>query len=63
MSDEANVRFIAGSISPLGADRRPMPKPEPLLPPEVKRISCSMDIPDYTAEGVDEAIRTLLATP
>jgi len=56
LSKKVSVRFIAGSVAPLGADRRPMPKPEPLLPPEVKRISCSMEISDYTAEGVDEAI-------
>lgn len=56
MSNEIKVRFIAGSVSPMGSDRRPMPKPEPLLPPDVKRISCSMEISDYTAEGVDEAI-------
>jgi hypothetical protein len=29
MNNESNVRFIAGSISPLGADSRPMPMPEP----------------------------------
>jgi len=56
VSKKAGVRFIAGSVSPLGAESRPMPNPEPLLPPEVKRISCSMEISDYTAEGVDEAI-------
>jgi arylmalonate decarboxylase len=58
MTNEVPVRFITGSVSPLGRDRRPMSQPEPLLPPDVKRISASMDISDYTAEGVDEAIRT-----
>ena len=58
MNDEAHVRFIAGSISPLGADSRPMPMPEPLLPPDVKKVSSELDISDYTTERVDEAIRT-----
>ena len=54
---EVKVRYIAGSVSPIGPDRHPMSQPEPLLPPDVKRISCSIEISDYTAEGVDEAIR------
>ena len=58
MTHEKNVRFVAGSISPLGADSRPQPMPEPLLPPEVKKISSQLDISDYTTENVDEAIRT-----
>jgi arylmalonate decarboxylase len=53
----AKVRYTAGSIAPLGPDRHPMPQPQPLLPPDVARISCSIEISDYTAEGVDEAIR------
>jgi arylmalonate decarboxylase len=57
MSSETKVRFIAGSVSPIGPDRHPMPQPEPLLPPDIKRISSSIEISDYTAEGVDEAIR------
>ncbi|MGH8663762.1 MAG: hypothetical protein ACREUX_05800, partial [Burkholderiales bacterium] len=52
------VRYTAGSVSPLGPDRHPMSQPEPLLPAEVKRIACSIEISDYTAEGVDEAIRS-----
>lgn len=52
------MRYIVGSISPLAADRRPMPKPERLLPPDVESISSSLDISDYTAQVVDEAIRT-----
>ena len=49
-------RYIAGSITPIGPDRHPMSQPEPLLPPDVKRISCSIEISDYTKSGVDEAI-------
>ena len=55
---EVKPRFIAGSVSPIGPDRHPMSQPEPLLPPDVKKISCSIEISDYTAAGVDEAIRT-----
>jgi arylmalonate decarboxylase len=58
MTTATNVRFIAGSISPLGADSRPMPMPEPLLPPDVKNISSQLDITNYPTGNVDEAIRT-----
>ncbi len=57
MSHEAGARYVAGSVSPIGTDRHPMSQPEPLLPPDVKTISVSMEISDYTTEGVDEAIR------
>jgi len=50
------IRFTAGSVTPIGTDRHPMPQPEPLLPPYVKRIARSIEISDYTTEGVDEAI-------
>lgn len=49
-------RYIAGSVTPLGADRHPMPQPEPLLPPEVMTVSSSIDIDDYTEAGVNEAM-------
>ena len=58
MTNEVKVRYVAGSVSPIGPDRHPMSQPEPLLPPEIRRISASIEISDYTAEGVDEAIRT-----
>lgn len=54
---DPNVRYIAGTVSPIGSDRHPMPQPEPLLPADIKMISCSMEISDYTKDGVDEAIR------
>src|SRR3954471_4287424 len=54
--DETKPRYIAAVIGPLGPDRHPMSQPQPLLPPDVKRISCSIDITDYTKSGVDEAI-------
>ncbi len=59
MSTAADVRprYIAGTVSPIGEDRHPMSQPEPLLPPDIRSIARSMEISDYTAEGVDEAIR------
>jgi maleate cis-trans isomerase len=56
--DEAKVRFVAGSISPLGSDSRPMPMAEPLLPPDIKKVTSQLDISDYTSDRVDEAMRT-----
>jgi len=57
MSNDVKARFTAGSVSPIGPDRHPMSQPEPLLPADIKKISCSIEISDYTTEGVDEAIR------
>jgi len=56
-NEDVKVRFVAGTVSPIGPDRHPMSQPEPLLPPEVRRISSSIEISDYTPEGVDGAIR------
>jgi arylmalonate decarboxylase len=56
-ANEAKVRYVAASVSPIGPDRHPMSQPEPLLPPDIKTISCSIEISDYTAAGVDEAVR------
>jgi len=33
-----------------------MPSPEPLLPPDIRQIASSLEISDYTPQGVDEAI-------
>jgi arylmalonate decarboxylase len=57
VNDQVKVRYVAGSVSPIGPDRHPMSQPEPLLPADIKKISCSIEISDYTTEGVDEAIR------
>ncbi len=56
-SENVKVRFVAGTVSPVGTARHPMPQPEPLLPPDVRRISASIEISDYTVEGVNEAIQ------
>jgi arylmalonate decarboxylase len=50
------VRYIAGTVSPIGTDRHPMPQPEPLLPADIREISASIEISDYTPQGVTEAI-------
>jgi arylmalonate decarboxylase len=55
-NDQVDIRFVAGTVSPIGPDRHPMSQPEPLLPPEIRCISASIEIPDYTPEGVDGAI-------
>jgi maleate cis-trans isomerase len=55
-TNEAKPRYIAGSISPIGPDRHPMSQPQPLLPPDIRRVSCSIEVSDYTKDGVDEAI-------
>lgn len=52
----ASFTYTAASITPLGPDQHPMPQPQPLLPPEIRLISRSIDISDYTPEGVGEAI-------
>jgi maleate cis-trans isomerase len=49
-------RFIAGTVMPAGADRLPHPQPQPLLPPDVQRISRALEITDYTHEGVNDAV-------
>jgi len=53
----ADIRFVAGTITPLGPDRHPMSQPQPLLPPDIRRVSSSIEITDYTVDGVNEAIR------
>ncbi len=58
MSETQSIkpRFIAGSATPIGPDRDPHPQPEPLLPPDVKIVERSIEISDYTKDGVNEAI-------
>ena len=43
-------RYITGRVMPVGKDRQPETRMEPLFPPDVKRVSVSLDIPDYTKE-------------
>jgi arylmalonate decarboxylase len=58
MSETKDVkpRFIAASATPIGTDRDPHPQPEPLLPLDVKMVGRSIEISDYTKDGVEEAI-------
>ena len=55
-TESSGIRYVAGTITPIGEDRNPQPKPEPLLPPTVKRVFSSLEISDYTPDGVREAI-------
>lgn len=58
MADSATTkpRYIAGSVTPLGEARHPLPKMEPLLPPDILSIASPLEISDYTTEGVDSAV-------
>ncbi|HSQ04694.1 MAG TPA: hypothetical protein VLN59_11690 [Burkholderiales bacterium] len=55
-TQDVKPRFIVGMVMPAGAERLPNPQPQPLLPSDVRMISASLDIDDYTREGVNEAI-------
>ena len=52
----ATPRYITGRVMPIGKDRQPETRMEPLFPADVRRVSVSLDIPDYTKEGVEGAI-------
>lgn len=56
MAEATKPRYIAGSVNPVSAERHPLPKQEPLLPADIAQISASIDVTDYTPEGVQEAI-------
>src|SRR5688572_20152747 len=56
MNDAVKPRYILGTVSPVGVSRHPMSQPEPLLPPDIQRISSSIEVSDYTPEGVRDAI-------
>ena len=57
MSTTPNVkpRFIAGTVMPHDIEALAA-RPEPLLPPDVRRIQASINITDYTDQGVHTAI-------
>lgn len=56
MNNTAKPRYILGSVSPIGEDRHPMSQPQPLLPPDIHHIASSIEVTDYTTEGVHQAI-------
>ena len=55
-SQDEKIRYVAGRVTPVGEARHPNPQPEPLLPPDIRLVSASIEIPDYTHEGVNDAI-------
>ena len=56
MNDAVKPRYILGSVTPVGEDRHPLPQPQPLLPADIQYIASSIEVSDYTPEGVREAI-------
>ena len=56
MTNQTKPRYTVGTVSPIGVARHPMPQPQPLLPPDILQISASIEVTDYTTEGVNEAI-------
>ncbi len=56
MSDTSTPRYILGTVSPVGPERHPLPQPQPLLPPDIHHIESSIEVSDYTTEGVHQAI-------
>jgi arylmalonate decarboxylase len=49
-------RLIAGIVMPAGTDRLPHPQPQPLLTPDIHKVSSALEVSDYTHDGVNEAI-------
>jgi arylmalonate decarboxylase len=56
MSEAVKLRYTAGTVSPVGEARHPLPKQEPLLPADIAQISASIEVTDYTPDGVQQAI-------
>lgn len=56
LSNPGKPRYTVGTVSPIGPDRHPMSKPEPLLPADIAQVAASIEVTDYTPEGVQEAI-------
>ena len=54
---EAKTRYIMGIVMPADHDRLPNSQPEPLLPPDVRRINSSINITDYTVDAVNHAVK------
>jgi arylmalonate decarboxylase len=57
VNEPTKPRYTVGTVSPIGTDRHPMPQPQALLPPDILQISASIEITDYTTEGVNDAIQ------
>ena len=56
-TDNVKTRYVMGIVMPADHDRLPNSQPEPLLPPDVRRINCSINITDYTVDAVNHAMQ------
>ncbi len=56
MTDPIKPRYTIGTVNPVGVSVHPMPQPQRLLPPDIAHIGASIDVTDYTTEGVQIAI-------
>lgn len=54
---DVKTRYIMGMVMPADHDRLPNSQPEPLLPPDVRRINSSINISDYTVDAVNLAMQ------
>ncbi len=56
-TSDVKARYTLGIVMPADSERLPMSKPQPLLPPDIRRISSSINIIDYTTGAVNQAIQ------
>lgn len=56
-ADNVKARYVMGIVMPADHDRLPNSQPEPLLPPDVRRINSAINITDYTVEAVNLAMQ------
>jgi maleate cis-trans isomerase len=56
MNDATKPRYTLGSVTPIGEDRHPMSQPQPLLPADIHHVAASIEVTDYTTDGVQVAI-------
>ena len=51
------ARYTVGIVMPADHDKLPNSQPQPLLPPDVRRILSSINISDYTVDEVNKAMQ------
>jgi len=56
-ADNVKTRYVMGIVMPADHDRLPNSQPEPLLPPDVRRVNSAINIADYTVDEVDRAMQ------
>ncbi len=56
MNGTVKPRYTLGSVTPIGEDRHPMSQPQPLLPADIRHVAASIEVTDYTTDGVHDAI-------